>query len=60
MGDARTAGPTSYDDYLAIERATDQRHEWLDGRDAGCPRDRSGLRGHRAPGRAAAGARVAV
>ena len=32
MGDAPAAGPTSYDDYLAIERSTDQRHEWLDGR----------------------------
>jgi Uma2 family endonuclease len=32
MGDPPTTGTTSYDEYLAIERATDQRHEWLDGR----------------------------
>jgi Uma2 family endonuclease len=32
MGDAATTAWTDYEDYLAIERATDQRHEWLDGR----------------------------
>ncbi len=32
MGDAAAMQWTSYEDYLAIERSTDQRHEWLDGR----------------------------
>lgn len=31
MGDASSADWTDYNTYLAIERETDQRHEWLDG-----------------------------
>ena len=31
MGDAATTTWTDYDTYLAIERDSDQRHEWLDG-----------------------------
>lgn len=31
MGDAATTSWTDYAAYLAIERETDQRHEWLDG-----------------------------
>lgn len=31
MGDAATIPYIDYADYLAIERDTDQRHEWLDG-----------------------------
>lgn len=31
-GDAARAAHISYDEYLAIERAADERHEWLDGR----------------------------
>ena len=31
MGDAATAADLSYADYLALERATDQRYEWVDG-----------------------------
>ena len=31
MGDAATPAWTDYADYLALERATDERHEWLDG-----------------------------
>jgi len=30
-GEAATLPWTSYEDYLALEQATDQRHEWLDG-----------------------------
>jgi len=30
-GEAAALPWTSYEDYLALERATDQRHEWLDG-----------------------------
>jgi len=31
MGDAAVARGLSYEDYLALERATDTRHEWVDG-----------------------------
>ena len=31
MGEAATKHRTSYEDYLAIERETDRKHEWLDG-----------------------------
>jgi Uma2 family endonuclease len=31
MGDPATNPSTTYSEYLAIERATDQKHEWLDG-----------------------------
>jgi Uma2 family endonuclease len=31
MGDAPTAAELSYADYLALERAADQRYEWVDG-----------------------------
>jgi Uma2 family endonuclease len=31
MGDAATAAELSYADYLALERSTDLRHEWVDG-----------------------------
>jgi len=31
MGDAAVARDLSYEDYPALERATDQRHAWVDG-----------------------------
>lgn len=31
MGDAAPVAEHSYEDYLALERSTDQRHEWVDG-----------------------------
>ena len=31
MGDAATTNSTDYNTYLAIERESEQRHEWLDG-----------------------------
>jgi len=31
MGEAATVAELSYADYLALERSTDQKHEWVDG-----------------------------
>jgi Uma2 family endonuclease len=31
MGEPAARGRASYEDYLALERATDRKHEWLDG-----------------------------